>query len=191
MAPGKKKTKTRPFTPKQKRFPVEYVVDWNATKAAERSGYSKKTAGSIGHALLKNVEIQKAIGQEAKKALNRAEITVDRVLQEEKAIAFFDIRDLFDDEGGLRPISDLPEAAARAVSSIQVEEKSWTPQGGDNPILSTTYKYRMNDKGRSLERIGKYLKMYIDRVQIEASSDLIAALNRVEKTTGIIPTEDG
>jgi phage terminase small subunit len=33
-----------PLTPKQERFVTEYLVDLNATQAAIRSGYSRKTA---------------------------------------------------------------------------------------------------------------------------------------------------
>ena len=46
---------------KQKRFCEEYIVDFNATQAAIRAGYSKKTAGSIGSENLKKPEIKKYI----------------------------------------------------------------------------------------------------------------------------------
>ena len=45
---------------RQQLFVTEYVKDMNATKAAERAGYSKRTAYSQGQRLLKNVEIKKA-----------------------------------------------------------------------------------------------------------------------------------
>ena len=44
---------------KQKLFFREYIVDSNATQAAIRAGYSKKTAYSQGQRLLKHVEGQK------------------------------------------------------------------------------------------------------------------------------------
>lgn len=43
---------------KQKRFCDEYIIDLNATQAAQRAGYSKKTAYSIGCKLLMKDEIQ-------------------------------------------------------------------------------------------------------------------------------------
>lgn len=46
---------------KRQQFVIEYTIDWNATQAAIRAGYSEKTAGSIGHDLLKIPEIQAAI----------------------------------------------------------------------------------------------------------------------------------
>lgn len=43
---------------KQKMFYKEYLIDSNATQAAIRAGYSKKTAYSQGQRLLKHVEGQ-------------------------------------------------------------------------------------------------------------------------------------
>jgi phage terminase small subunit len=36
------------LTAKQSQFVREYIIDFNATQAAIRTGYSQKTAGSIG-----------------------------------------------------------------------------------------------------------------------------------------------
>ncbi len=49
------------LSPKQARFVDEYLVDLNATKAAERAGYSAKTAYSIGQENLRKPEIQAKI----------------------------------------------------------------------------------------------------------------------------------
>lgn len=46
---------------KRTQFVIEYPVDSNATQAAIRAGYSPRTAGSIGHALLKIPEVWDAI----------------------------------------------------------------------------------------------------------------------------------
>lgn len=49
------------LTPKQKRFIDEYLVDFNATKAAIRAGYSAKTARQIGQQNLSKLDIREAI----------------------------------------------------------------------------------------------------------------------------------
>lgn len=49
------------LTPRRQRFIEEYSLDQNATQAAIRAGFSRKTAGSAGQRLLKNVEISKSI----------------------------------------------------------------------------------------------------------------------------------
>lgn len=50
---------------KQKRFAEEYLIDTNATQAAIRAGYSEKTAYSQGQRLLKHVEVQNYIKNQA------------------------------------------------------------------------------------------------------------------------------
>lgn len=71
--------RTSPLNQRQLAFCREYAVDLNATQAAIRAGYSKRTAGAQGTALLQNQEIQlecnKYISQKAKDAgLNAAKV---------------------------------------------------------------------------------------------------------------------
>jgi phage terminase small subunit len=54
------------LTTKQYRFVEEYVVDFDATKAAIRSGYSKHTAGVIGCENLTKPKIKSAIQKHLK-----------------------------------------------------------------------------------------------------------------------------
>lgn len=49
------------MTPKQVKFAEEYLIDLNATQAAIRAKYSKKTAGEIGFQNLKKLEIKEYI----------------------------------------------------------------------------------------------------------------------------------
>ena len=46
------------LTPKQEIFCHEYVLDWNASRAARVAGYSEKTAKEIGCNLLTKVNIK-------------------------------------------------------------------------------------------------------------------------------------
>ena len=49
------------LTAKQQRFCDEYLIDLNATQAAIRAGYSKKTAYAIGNENLNKLEIKSHI----------------------------------------------------------------------------------------------------------------------------------
>lgn len=49
------------MTDKQELFIQEYLIDFNATRAAKKAGYSEKTAYSQGQRLLKNVEVKNKI----------------------------------------------------------------------------------------------------------------------------------
>jgi phage terminase small subunit len=67
---------------KQQLFVNEYLIDFNATKAAIRAGYSEKTAYSQGPRLLDNVEIQKAIEEAREKTIAKLQITREDVLRD-------------------------------------------------------------------------------------------------------------
>ena len=80
------------MTSKQKKFCDEYLIDHNATQAAIRAGYSKKTAYSMGCENLKKPEIKKYIKERQKKASATAEITMDKVIKALERIGFAEIK---------------------------------------------------------------------------------------------------
>lgn len=53
----------KPLTPKQARFVEEFLVDCNATQAAIRAGYSKKTASVTGCENLTKPNIAESIAE--------------------------------------------------------------------------------------------------------------------------------
>lgn len=69
------------LTAKQRRFVGEYLVDLNATQAAIRAGYSKRTAKEQGYRLLTKVHIQAAIQIEQDAIRHRNRLSVDEVIQ--------------------------------------------------------------------------------------------------------------
>lgn len=62
------------------RFVVEYLIDRNATQAAIRAGYGKRSAHAQGHFLLKVPEIRQAIAEEERMRSERVHVTADQVL---------------------------------------------------------------------------------------------------------------
>ena len=72
---------------RQKRFANEYLIDFNATQAAIRAGYSEKTANRIGSENLSKLDIAKYIEKRKKARINRTQINQDFVLVELLKIA--------------------------------------------------------------------------------------------------------
>jgi phage terminase small subunit len=105
----------------RERFPIEYLKDWNATQAAIRAGYSRKTAGSQGERLLKSAGVRKAIDEAAAKLLNKTDVTVKRVMEELDAIAYLDPKECVDDNNHSLPINEISENARRAIASFTIE----------------------------------------------------------------------
>ena len=75
------------LTAKQSLFVAEYLKDLNATQAAIRAGYSKKTANKQGARLLTFVDIQKAINAAMEARTQRIQRTADEVLRDISDIA--------------------------------------------------------------------------------------------------------
>ena len=83
------------MTNKQQLFVGEYLLDFNATQAAIRAGYSEKTAEAIGFENLKKPKIEKAIADALKERRQRYDITEERVLEEIGVMAFAPMPDGF------------------------------------------------------------------------------------------------
>ena len=106
------------MTPKMQKFVDEYLVDLNATQAAIRAGYSKKTAYSIGVSNLKKPEIQAAIQKRQKSAAEKLEITRERVLKELASIGFAKATDFLTIQGGHVLIKDSDDVAADKLAAL-------------------------------------------------------------------------
>lgn len=72
-----------PLTPKQKAFADYYIETGNATEAARRAGYSKKTAYSIGDENLKKPVISAYIKS------RMAEIDAGRIATADEVMKFY------------------------------------------------------------------------------------------------------
>jgi len=77
---------SKKLTPKQDKFCLELLKDFNASQAALRAGYSKKNYGHIGWELLQKTTIQQKLQELTAKQAEKAEITVEWVIQELKQL---------------------------------------------------------------------------------------------------------
>lgn len=68
------------LTAKQDSFVREYLIDMNATQAAIRAKYSKKTATEMGYENLTKPHIQEALRVEMDKRAKRTEVSQDWVV---------------------------------------------------------------------------------------------------------------
>lgn len=164
------------MTPKQARFVEEYLQDLNATQAAMRAGYSRRSANEQGAQLLKRPQIAAAI--EARKAARseRTQIDADWVLKRLVEEAEADVADLYDDAGNLLPVEDWPLIWRQGlVAGIDTEVIR-----ADGVEIGTVQKVRLSDRVRRLEMIGKHVgvKAFEDQVTVHASVDLAARLQR-------------
>lgn len=69
------------LTTKQKIFVLEYIKDFNATRAAKAAGYSEKTAKQIGSENLTKPVVQQEIAKAVSKRAEKLEINAEWVLR--------------------------------------------------------------------------------------------------------------
>ena len=130
------------LTPKQEMFVKEYLVDLNATQAAIRAGYSKKTADRIGPELLGKTCVARAIGEANQKRADKLELSAEWVLENLKNVA-------------------VRCQQAEPVMAFDYNAKEMVETG----------EYQFDSKGanRALELIGKHLGIFEDKLRLSGS----------------------
>lgn len=161
------------LSPKQQRFVAEYLVDLNATQAAIRAGYSRRTAEQQGPRLLGNAGVATAIQSGQAKKLDSLEFDAQRILQELGRLALVDMRSFFDEFGNFKAIKDLTPAQGAALASFEVIKKNAVAGDGAVDVI---HKFKVWDKTKALDTLAKHFGLLIDRVQISGDEAMMQAL---------------
>jgi len=103
--------------PKQIAFIDEYMRDRNATQAAIRAGYSRKTARQMGAENLAKPAICTEINRRIAEYSRTAGIDRMELLRQLDAMSRVDIRKLFAPEGGILPPSQWPDECHQVVAA--------------------------------------------------------------------------
>lgn len=166
---------------RQRLFVQEYLGDLNATQAAIRAGYSAKTAHQVGCYLMHRPNVKAAL-QDALAARQAAvneriesvKISQERVLEELATAAFLDPLDLFRENGTLKPLSEMPAHARRAIAGIEVEE-TFEGTGKDKVWTGYVRKVKFVSKEGTLTLVGKHLKMFTDKTELSGGITVTAS----------------
>lgn len=132
------------LSPKQQRFVAEYMIDSNATQAAIRAGYSKRTADVKGSQLLGRVRdevTKRKIKLEAK-----LEISAEKILREYAKLAFSDMADYAEWEKGHATLKDSKTLTSDQTAAVM-------EVGSD----ARGTKIKLHDKKGALDSLAKNL----------------------------------
>ena len=145
------------LTPKQQRFCDEYLVDYNATQAAIRAGYLKKSARVQASKLLTNTNVQAYLQGRSKKIANKLEISAERTLLEIARLAYTPASAFYNEEGQhLQPHELGPDASA-CLSGYDVEEIDV-----EGVTIGRVKKIRRFDKNTALGFLAKHFKLFVE-----------------------------
>lgn len=145
------------LTDKQKMFIAEYLSDgrFNASAAAKRAGYSDSFSTSGVYVLLKEPAIKTQIDKEMAERFAALSITKERVLEEISKMAFANVGDYYKIEDGVHILKDISELTREETAAI-IEINS-------NGVI------KLADKGLNLERLGRNLKLFTDKQEIDGN----------------------
>lgn len=171
------------LTPKQEMFCREYLIDLNATRAAERAGFSGKTANEKGSQLLAMPHVSLRIQGLMNERANEVKVTASDVLRELILIAKVDLAQAYNPNGTLKSIHEIPEETRRAISAIKVYEE-FDGHGKDRFQCGESREVKFWDKPKALEMLGRHLKLFTDKVEHSGKvtlEEMIAGSNEDEK----------
>lgn len=131
---------------RQRQFVEEYLIDLNATQAAIRAGYSKKSAAYIGMENLRKPHIAAAIQAEMDKRSAKAELTAAYVLESIQEVAE-------------RCMQRVPVMVGQGENRTQLVDEE-----GNH-----VWAFDASGANKSLELLGKHLKLFTDKVQHEGT----------------------
>ena len=115
--------------------------------------------------MLKDVKILAEINKRGAEQSQRLGITADRVMLEYERLALLDVADLFNPDGSMKRLDEMPEDARRAISGMELREMQplETPDG---PIAVQLRKIKLVDKKGALDSLAKIMGLMKDKVEV-------------------------
>lgn len=136
------------MTDLQDAFCREYIIDLNGAKAAERAGYSIKTARQKACELLSNPDIQQRVSELKQERNERNQIDADYVL---------------------RQAVKLHERCMQEVSVKKGEAGIGMDEGGN---IVGIFEFNASGAAKALELIGKHVSVQAFKDSVNHSGDI-------------------
>jgi len=142
------------------RFCQEYVIHYNPEKAAQKAGFPLWTSASAGTRLLSDPKVRKEIERLQKQISIKLQITQERVLTEYAKLAYSNIKDLYNDDGSLKKISEMDRDTAAIISSLSIGAKKIEDADGNEKIETYIKDLKIIDKKPALDALAKHLGIF-------------------------------
>jgi phage terminase small subunit len=152
---------------------MEYLKDLNAKQSAIRAGYASGSAEVAGSRLLRIDKVAAAI-QKAKNARSqRVEISQDRTIQEIARGCFWDVANMFNEDGSLKEIREMDYNTRTAIAGFEVVTL-YQGEGEQKHAFGRLNKIKLVDRRDYLELLGRHQGLFKDELMVkhEFSSEL-------------------
>lgn len=163
-------------------FATEYLSNGGSATDAYCKVYPKckrVSAYTLGPQLLQHPDVARIIREAEQKAMEKFNISAERIVQELACMAFLDIADLYNDDGSLKQLSEMPEEARRALEGIEVDEL-FDGFGQDREHVGRTKKLKVASKRAALQLLGETMALFKQARVIDEKSEQVHTV-KVEK----------
>lgn len=147
------------LTNKQEAF-AQAIITEDTLSDAYRKAYdcSAMTAKSVNECASvesDNPKIASRVAELRDRVSKAADVTLERWMREQARIAYVDPLDLYNDDGSLKPISQISADARASIASIDVETR--IDQEGQSTHIA---KVKQHSKTAAQDQIGRALGAY-------------------------------
>jgi phage terminase small subunit len=177
------------WTDRQRRFVYRYLQHRNGARAIREAGYTCKpeNADRVAWILLNETRfthVREAVDQREAELQARLKVGAEQVLEELSKVAFFSLADVvvIQEDGTAR--LDLTEADAAhlaALSEVQIEERTIKGREGEPDTTVRTIKVKAHSKLDALEKLGKNLKLFTDKLEMSGGLDIASQLSAARR----------
>lgn len=174
----------RPLTVKQRAFVERYMLTFNATQAYREShpGVAYCTALREGQRLLKHPTIAPEVKERIAEETKRYAPSAANVMKELAALAYFDPRELYDADGKMIPIHELPARVTRAIKKVKSKELiAKNIATGEEKVVGHLHEVETGDKLGALKLIGVQEGMFVEKHEVKVGMGFAEAMEAAAK----------
>jgi phage terminase small subunit len=168
-----------PLKPLQLSFIDAYFAcGFNATEAYQqvRPDLKRSSASSCGWAELQRADVKEEVQRRLAEWRAQRRFTVEEIKDHLSDSMRVEVMDFYDTDGNLRPFHEMPPHARAQIKSITSEES----------ILGTGVKRKLEfyDKTKQMELLGKALKMFTEKLDVDLNVKKITSIIDLGAGTG-------
>jgi phage terminase small subunit len=177
------------WTDRQRRFVLRYLQHGNGARAVREAGFScqPENADRIAWQLrndLRFAHVREAIDRREVELQARLKVGAEQVLEELRKVAFFSLGDvvvIHDDGTASLVLTEADAAHLAALSEIQIEERTIKGRDGEPDTTARTIKIKAHSKLDALEKLGKNLKLFTDKMEMSGGLDIASNLSAARR----------
>lgn len=178
------------LTAKESRFVEEYCVDLNATQAAIRAGYSKKSAESIGCENLSKQKISAAVADWKRRLAERLDLTREDLVRRLLPLTnsnIFDYARVTESGDPFPDFSSVTREQAAAVSELETHD--YVDGRGEDARSVRKVRFKLYDKPGAVMNAAKLLGLVEDKVKQSGEITIKTQRDEIEAQTNAMDHE--